>query len=128
MKKSTMKLSGVYIFWEYAKKIFKLNVVLVIILVLKGLYCVLLREDRTGLFSSPDMKDFSVCIYMEAKSQSFIRFFLSYMQYMYDTVKLVNPFFATFFFLWRQLVNSIATTYVGTHAYMAVSWLSFLIC
>ena len=79
-----MKLSGVSIFWEDAKKKnVNLNVVLVIVLVLKskGLYCVLLPEGRTGLFSSPDMKDFSVCIQMEAKSQPFVLFFLSYMQY-----------------------------------------------
>lgn len=33
-----------------------------------------------------------------------------------------------FFFLLIQLVNSIATTYVGTHAYMAVRFSTFLPC
>lgn len=34
----------------------------------------------------------------------------------------------TVFFLLIQLVNSIATTYVGTHAYMAVRFSTFLPC
>ena len=62
-KKYNEAFRSVY-FLRIREKNFKLNVVLVIVLVLKskGFFCVLLPEDRTGLFSSPDMKDFSVFI------------------------------------------------------------------